>query len=314
MGPRYIIHLTGLNRETDNWDYTWLIVAYINSWGCLARIKFVIKYKLWREWHKKKTRYPVGNHPQLLSVAPRLHVHTTSCIVERLQLVWWHVSCICDVRCDHSSQETLSITLRTHCSSGILRITFTDPTPSWEADSRQACQTFSSRLMCNMRVHYNVYNIAPLVPNVRQLNSVYTFIPCFYKMRFNVVFRRRPLSDKCCHRPLKFLVCNFVYIYNVPLRALWFDHCSNTLWRVTTECEGPYCIIFFILPSICLSVSLVCQITFCILYVAPKNLSPRDLCWLYCYIVLRTTVSVSLGGHLRGGICPGYRDLRWNLW
>jgi hypothetical protein len=107
-----------------------------------------------------------------------------------------------------------------------------------EADSLSATQQIP-RLLWNTKFHYHIHNSPPLVPILRQMNSVHTFPPYFPKVHSYISFPSTISSSVWC-LPFRFLDKNFVCIsplfhagYMPHLSHMpSIDHPNNTLWSL----------------------------------------------------------------------------------
>jgi hypothetical protein len=112
--------------------------------------------------------------------------------------------------------------------------------PSWEANN-QSVQKFP-RFLWNPKVHYRVHKThppPPLVPIMRQMHSVYTFLPSFRKILSNIIFLHK-LRYCTWSLPFRFSNQNIVHISHMshscrtsrPPHPPWFDHFHNICWSV----------------------------------------------------------------------------------
>jgi hypothetical protein len=109
--------------------------------------------------------------------------------------------------------------------------------PPWEATNCVATQELPSNLW-NPKVHYRVHKSPPLVPILRQIDSVHTTPSCLSKIHFNI------------HPPTSFVFLSgllpsgfptdilhaFLFSYSCYIPCLshppWLDHSNYTWHRV----------------------------------------------------------------------------------
>jgi hypothetical protein len=68
-----------------------------------------------------------------------------------------------------------------------------EQSPSSAANSRSASQKIP-RLLWDTNVHYRVHKSPPMVPVLRNMNSVHTLPPYFIKIHLNVSYRENETS------------------------------------------------------------------------------------------------------------------------
>lgn len=90
----------------------------------------------------------------------------------------------------------------------------------WEANSYPASQE-NSRILCNSKVRHRVHKSPPLLPILKQTNSVHALESCFINICFNIILHLRfGLSGWLSFTSLQ---QNSIYISH-PIRATWCAH------------------------------------------------------------------------------------------
>jgi hypothetical protein len=119
----------------------------------------------------------------------------------------------------------------------IVVVNFMDKNIFWEANSHSANQEIP-RLLQNPKAHYRVYKSPPLARILIQINPVYNFPSCFYKIHINIILPSTPRSSEWS------LLVSFFYQYFVCISHLshscymprlchppWLDHPNNIWWN-----------------------------------------------------------------------------------
>ena len=100
-----------------------------------------------------------------------------------------------------------------------------EQSPSWEANMSSASQQIP-RILCNLKVHYRIYNSLPPVPILRQSDPVRDAPSHCSKIHFNII-QSTPGSPKCCS--------SFRFPHWNPIRTSTFSHtcymrCLSSSW------------------------------------------------------------------------------------
>jgi hypothetical protein len=96
----------------------------------------------------------------------------------------------------------------------------------WEASSHSASQEIS-RLLWNLKAHYCVHKSPPLVPILRQMNSVHIPPTCFPEIHSNIIL---PFMLKCSSR-LFSSGCATKTMYEGRLKSSWIGGSAPLLCR-----------------------------------------------------------------------------------
>jgi len=91
----------------------------------------------------------------------------------------------------HFREETVCPTSRTsmmvgHLTQGGQLTNSMKRSPSWEADSLSLVKKFPA-FYGNLKFHFRVHNIPPLVPTLSQMNPVHNFPPYLPKIHSNII-------------------------------------------------------------------------------------------------------------------------------
>jgi len=108
----------------------------------------------------------------------------------------------------------------------------------WEANSYSASQE-NSRILCNSKVHHRVHKRPPLLPILKQTNSVHALEFCFINICFNIILHLRfglsgwlsltslQQNSICISHPH---TCHMVRPSHYP----WFDRSGSNWWGPQT--------------------------------------------------------------------------------
>ena len=127
-----------------------------------------------------------------------------------------------------------------------------EQSPRWESNRSSAGQEIPC-ILCNLNVHYHIYNSPSPIPILSQINPVHTPIPLL-KIHFNIILPSMPGSSKwslflrsshqnsICSPPLHQYVLHaphLSFILSSEYRSLSSSLCSLRHFPVTFSLLGP---------------------------------------------------------------------------